>query len=168
LSKTEIQRIQIAPEFKKQTTKAILAVVLFIFSYLLMVVLTIGLTIICIIAGLGIIISIVNFFTLIFGVGLMSLGVLILVFLFKFMFKSVKRDTSNFREITRSEEPQLFALIDDVVKSVGTHFPKKVYLTPDVNAGVFFNILFLEHVLTCQEKPDDWSGAHQCFHDTGM
>lgn len=39
--------------------------------------------------------------------------------------------------IDRSRHPRLFDLIDSVARSVGTHPPRRVFLTGDVNAGVY-------------------------------
>ena len=45
-------------------------------------------------------------------------------------------------EIKREKEPELFALIDDVVNEVQTQHPKKVFLSSDVNAFVNYNSSF--------------------------
>jgi Zn-dependent protease with chaperone function len=83
-----------------------------------------------------------GFFTLALGIGLASLGVLVLIFLFKFMFKTHTVDRSHLMEITRAEEPELFGLIDEIVSKVGTNFPKRVYLSTEVNAAVFYDSNF--------------------------
>ena len=63
-------------------------------------------------------------------------------FLIKFLFKSHKVERSHFLEIHKEDEPKLFGMIEEIVQSVGTQFPKKVYLSPDVNAGVFYDSSF--------------------------
>jgi len=83
-----------------------------------------------------------SFLTLMLGLGLASFGLLILFFLLKFIFKSHKIDRSNLVEITKADEPELFQLIDEIVKKVDTSFPKKIYLTADVNASVFYDSNF--------------------------
>jgi len=131
--------IKISPEFKTQTTKAIFSIILFILTYLLMLILAIGLTILCVYGGIMLIAIRPMFIIIALGIGLASLGVLVLFFLLKFVFKSNKVDRSHLIEIKKIDEPKLFKLIDDIVKEVGTIFPKKIYLSSDVNAAVFYD-----------------------------
>jgi Zn-dependent protease with chaperone function len=83
-----------------------------------------------------------RFITIALGAGIASIGVLIMIFLLKFMFKAHKVDRSHLVEIKREDEPMLFEMIDDVVHKVDTHFPKKVYLSSEVNASVFYDSSF--------------------------
>lgn len=132
----------ISPEFKKQARNAILGIAFFIFFYLILIAFSIALTIGCFYAGIQVMKLKLHFFTLIFGFGIASVGVLILIFLFKFLFKKNTSDLSIYTEITRNQEPQLFAMIDEIVLKVGTDFPKKVYLSDQVNASVFYDSSF--------------------------
>lgn len=79
-----------------------------------------------------------KFITLTLGIGLIILRVLVLFFFLKFIFKLHKVDRSHLIEIKIIYEPQLFKLIDEIVIKVGKSFPKKVYLSNDVNAAVFY------------------------------
>ncbi|GGD32743.1 M48 family metallopeptidase [Flavobacterium orientale] len=134
--------IQISPEFKKQTAKAIAAIFLFVVFYLVLVLLVIAITIGCFYAGISLIVIKPMFFTLVIGIGLAGLGCMITVFLFKFLFKRNKTDLSNYMEVTRNDEPRLFSFIDEIVATTGTDFPKKVYLSSEVNASVFYDSSF--------------------------
>ena len=134
--------IQISTEFKAQAKKAILSILFFMFTYLVLLILAVALTVACVLGGIGIIIAVPKFITLVLGIGLASFGLLILFFLLKFMFKSHKTDRSHLHEITREDEPELFRVIDDIVREVGTKSPKKVYLSTDVNAAVFYDSNF--------------------------
>lgn len=149
MAKTDIK---LSPEFKSQTTKAVFSIVLFVFLYLLLLTLTLGLTALCIYGGLQVILSFPRIITIIFGVGLASFGVVILVFLLKFMFKSNKVDRSHLREIKKQDAPELFQLIDEIVKEVDTNFPKKVYLSSEVNAAVFYDSNFWSMFLPIQKN----------------
>lgn len=135
-------KIKLSPEFKTQTTKAILAIAFFALTYVLLLVLTLGLTALCIFAGAYLIILKPMFVTLAVGIGLASLGVLVLIFLVKFIFNTHVPDRSHLVEITQAEEPELFAMISEIVQEVKTSFPKKVYLSTDVNAAVFYQSSF--------------------------
>ena len=134
--------VQVSADFKQKTTSAIIAIVLFIIVYILLFLSAIALTIGCIAAGLWIISIKPMFFTVMIGIGLASLGVLISYFLIKFLFKKHITDLSDLTEITRKDEPQLFQMIDEIVKEAGTDFPKKVYLAYVVNASVFYDSSF--------------------------
>lgn len=134
--------IQISPEFKKQTSKAIFSIGLFIFVYILLILIGFLVTIACIGGGIALIVAKPMFFTLALGIGLASLGVMIIIFLLKFLFKRNKTDLSNFTEVKRSEEPKLFAFIDEIVAETKTNFPKKIFLSTEVNASVFYDSSF--------------------------
>jgi Zn-dependent protease with chaperone function len=84
----------------------------------------------------------IHYITIITGAGLMFFSALILYFLIKFIFTSQKIDRSHLTEITRDDQPRLFAMIDEIVAEVDTQKPKQVYLTPDVNAAVFYDSSF--------------------------
>jgi Zn-dependent protease with chaperone function len=134
--------IQVSSNFKKMTSKAIFAIVLFILVYLILLSLAIGLTILCAGLGIGLIILKPMAITLGIGIGLASLGFFIIVFLFKFLFKKHKIDRSDLIEITEEQEPKLFKFIEEIVIEADTDFPKRVYLSADVNACVFYDSSF--------------------------
>ncbi len=134
--------IQVSKEFKKKSSSAILSIILFIIVYILLFLSAIALTLGCVAAGIFLIAAKPMFFTLMIGAGLAGFGIMISYFLIKFLFKKHINDRSSLTEIKRTDEPQLFAMIDEIVKEAGTDFPKKVYLTYDVNASVFYDSSF--------------------------
>ena len=134
--------IEVSNNFKKMTTKAIISIALFLIVYILLLFLAIGLTILSVLGGFYIIVAKPMAITLGLGIGLASLGFFILAFLFKFIFKKHKIDRSHLTEITEQTEPKLFKFIGDIVKEVETDFPKKIYLSSDVNASVFYDSSF--------------------------
>lgn len=134
--------IQLSSNFKKMTSKAIFAIIIFILVYLILLLLGIVLTALCIYGGISLIIAIPKFLTIVLGIGLASLGIMIFIFLIKFLFKEHTVDRSHLTEISRSEYPELFNLIEDIAKEAKTRFPKRVYLSSDVNAAVFYDSSF--------------------------
>lgn len=134
--------VPVSATFKQRTTNAILSVIFFFIVYVTLILSGIGLTILAGYGGMMIIIAKPMFLTIMIGAGLLCMGVLILVFLFKFMFVRHTVDRSHLIEITREEEPKLFAFIDEIVSVVKTDFPKKIYLSPEVNASVFYDSTF--------------------------
>lgn len=133
---------ELSPEFRREIRRMVLALGLFAFVYLVMVVLALALTILCIVLGLGIIVASPHFITLLIGLGLGFMGVMVVFFLIKFLFAGAGDTESHGIEITEADEPRLFAFIREISDAVGTHFPKKVYLIPEVNASVFFHSSF--------------------------
>lgn len=132
-------KITLSKEFKIQTTRAIIALIIFFIAYFTIVLVTSLVTILCIWLGFYCIINIHNLFFIVFGIGISSFGIIILIFLFKFLFNTRKSDRSLWVEVTQKNDPALFKLISDIVNQVGTEFPKRVYLSSDVNASVFYD-----------------------------
>lgn len=135
-------KIKLSSEFKVHTTKAIISIAFFALTYILILLSTIALTALCVYGGIKLILLKPMAFTLAFGLGMAGLGLSILVFLLKFLFKRSRADRSHLYEINRTEEPRLFELIDNIADQVGTTSPKKVYLSADVNAAVFYDSSF--------------------------
>lgn len=134
--------IQTSADFRKKSKAAILSIILFIIVYILLFISAIALTVACVVGGIMLIAAKPMFFTLMIGLGLASFGLLIFYFLIKFLFKKHINDRSFLTEITQKDEPELFAMISELVKETGTDFPKKVYLSYDVNASVFYDSNF--------------------------
>ncbi|WP_417351885.1 M48 family metalloprotease [Flavobacterium alkalisoli] len=134
--------ITISKNFKQKTVMAILAIILFVITYLVLIAAALGLTILC---GYGAIMLIALrplLITIMLGLGLGSMGLLILFFLIKFIFAVSKKEEPDYIRIYEEDEPELFALIEDIVAQVGTSFPKKIYVSHQVNASVFYNSSF--------------------------
>ncbi len=75
---------------------------------------------------------------------------MILAFLIKFIFTVNKIDRNHLTELTRKEQPKLFEFITEIVKETNTNFPKKIYLSTEVNASVFYDLIF--GACSCQLK----------------
>lgn len=136
------EEIQLSAAFKTQAAQAIFSIGVFILTYLIILILAVLLTGACILGGGALIIFKPALITIVLGVGMASFGILILIFLIKFIFKSHKTDRSHLIEIKESQQPELFKLIREIVLEVGTNFPKKVYLSSEVNASVFYDSSF--------------------------
>ncbi|MDR6547203.1 Zn-dependent protease with chaperone function [Chryseobacterium rhizosphaerae] len=134
--------IQVSEDFKKKSKSAILAISIFVIVYILMFLFTIILAVACIGGGILLIITKPMFLTLMLGIGAAGTGVCVFFFIIKFLFKKHINDRSYLTEITKTQEPQLFKMIDEIVKEAETDFPKKVYLSYDVNASVFYDSSF--------------------------
>lgn len=133
---------QPSPAFQQEVRKVILAILLFVVVYLIMVILALALTMACISLGLGLIALRPSIWTLLIGAGMMFMGVMVMFFLVKFVFSRAGSGDPEGIVLEESEEPELFAFIRRVTAEVGTHFPKKILLIPDVNASVFYSSSF--------------------------
>lgn len=128
--------------FKSEVSKVMASVLLFFLVYLLLIAASIVLSVICIYLGIIVIAALTNLLGLVAGLGIISIGILVFVFLIKFIFSVKKFDESGSIEITAAEQPELFAFIGQLTKDTQTHFPKKIILSPEVNACVFYNDSF--------------------------
>lgn len=135
--------VAVSKSFRTKTIWAALAIVLFIVTYLTLFALVIGLTLLSGFVGILLLGLIgINYFTLILAFGCITMGGLVLYFLIKFLFRKHKVDRSHLTELTRESQPELFAMIADIVQQTGTSFPKNIYLDADVNAGVSYDSSF--------------------------
>ncbi len=126
-------------EFRKEVRNVLLAIVIFLLVYIVLLVLSVLLVIGCFYAGIMILTAGFSFLTLLGGLGLMGVGAMVFIFMIKFLFSYTKTDRSAYIEITEQEQPKLFAFVRQLTADVRTPFPKKIYLSTDVNAAVFYD-----------------------------
>ena len=138
--------------FKKEVSKVMGSVVLFFVVYLLLILLAVLLAIGCVYAGIALIIAIPRIFTIMIGAGLVGLGIMVFVFLVKFIFSVNRYDRTGIIEIKEADHPQLFAFIRQLTKDTQTPFPKRIYLSPEVNACVFYDSSFLSMFLPVKKN----------------
>lgn len=145
-------KISVSTQYRIYAFRAVAAIVLFIVTYLTMLFLVLAMTIITIYGGVKLILIKPMIGTILVGIGLSILGLLVLFFLLKFLIKSHKNDLSQLIEIRKVDEPKLFEFIEGIVSQVGTKFPKKIYLTGDVNASVFYDSSFWSMFLPIEKN----------------
>lgn len=134
--------IKPSSEFKNSVSSVILAVAVFFLFYVILIAIGAVVMLAAGWAGITIIAAKPSFITLAAGAGIIALGIMLFVFLFKFIF-SKTRDENPFRiEIKEKEHPELFSFIRNLNNDTQTKFPKKIFLSPGVNAMVFYNSSF--------------------------
>jgi Zn-dependent protease with chaperone function len=74
------------------------------------------------------------------------------LFLVKGLFKRSQRDPGPRVEVTERDQPALFAFIRQLCKDTGAPFPHRVFVTPDVNAAVFFQESLLNLVFPSRKN----------------
>jgi Zn-dependent protease with chaperone function len=77
------------------------------------------------------------------GFGLLRVGAvagaaMLFLFVLKGLFKRSKLDVSDMVEVSEVQQPLLFAFIRKLCEESSSGFPGRIYLSPDVNAGVFY------------------------------
>lgn len=134
--------VQISEKFKKRAYRAIFSIVVFIIVYIILLLVSLALFVLSIYFAFTLITTSFSIITLMLGIGLAAVGFFVVYFMVKFLFKKNETDHSFYTEITIAEEPELKRMIEDIVNEVGTDFPKKIYLSHEVNASVFYNSSF--------------------------
>jgi Zn-dependent protease with chaperone function len=136
------EMIEPSSEFKKEVFKVGWSILFFCVVYLALIISASILAIACAYAGFYLIITLPKFITIMIGFGMIGLGIMVLYFLLKFIFSKKKNDLSGMIEIKEADHPKLFSFIKKLTKETQTPFPKKIYLSPDVNASVFYDSSF--------------------------
>ncbi|WP_082461467.1 M48 family metalloprotease [Pedobacter sp. PACM 27299] len=135
--------LNVSNNFRRMAIKSTLSILFFVCSYLVMIVFGLAWVLLCALIAYALGIYVGGFITAFLGLGLMGMGLFIFFFLIKFIFSpAIKIDRSQFLEINKEQQPALFKLIHETVGEVKTNFPKKVYLTADINASVFYDATF--------------------------
>lgn len=156
--------IEVSPEFKKQASKAIASIVAFMVVYLVIMAASLLLVGACIALGFWIIVSVPKAITILIGAGLAGFGVMIFVFLVKFIFSRSKADESDSIEITAAEQPRLFEFIHGIAAETGTPVPRKIFISHDVNACVFYNSSFWSMFLPVRKNLKIGLGVVNCLN----
>jgi len=135
-------KIAVSAEFRKQVSKVIGSIFMFFIVYILLIIAAAALAVACFYAGIFLIITMPKFFTLIIGAGLIAVGASVFFFLIKFIFAVSKNENPGRVEIKEASQPRLFAFIRKLTEETKTPFPKRIFISPDVNACVFYNSSF--------------------------
>ena len=133
---------EVSPGFRREVKAVLGMIVLFFIVYLLLLAFGAALAAGCLYLGFVLFTSLSGFWGILAGLGIISVGVLVLFFLVKFLFAVNRSDMSSSVQITEEEQPVLFAFIRKVAEDTQTQFPKKIFLSADVNASVSYNSSF--------------------------
>ena len=129
-------------EYKKEVRKTMTTIMLFFIVYILMVLLSLALCAGCVYAGIGLMFALGHWIGILAGLGIIGIGVMVFIFLVKFIFSVKKVDESKMVVISENEQPELFDFIRRLTQDTQTQFPKKIVLSADVNACVYYNDSF--------------------------
>lgn len=133
---------EVSPGFRREVKGVLGMIVLFFIVYLFLLAFGAALAAGCLYLGFVLFTSLSGFWGILAGLGIISVGVLVLFFLVKFLFAVNRSDMSSSVQITEEQQPVLFAFIRKVAADTQTQFPKKIFLSADVNASVSYNSSF--------------------------
>ena len=128
--------------FKKQVSGVMGSILFFLVVYIVLFLCALGLVAASIAGGIAIMGALRGLYGILIGIGLIGVGIMVMIFLVKFLFAVTRFDRSDSFEITEEEQPQLFAFIRTLTTETQTVFPKRIYISPDVNACVFYDSSF--------------------------
>lgn len=134
--------IKPSPAFTQQVYRAIGAVLLFIVTYVLLFVSVIALATGACLLGYAILSIGQSFMILLCGGAIIIAGLMLIYFVIKFMFKRTPVSFDGMLEVSRTEQPELFNFIDRLTEETGASKPKKIFISSQVNASVFYNSPF--------------------------
>lgn len=149
-------------EFRKEVFGVFGAIILFVFTYVILIIAGLAIAALCIVAAYLIVTNIFNVWLILFSIGLVIMGILIVGFLFKFIFKKTSVDRSGMTEIKRTDHPVLFDFIDKVAQETHAPLPRKVFLSSDVNAFVFYDSSFWSMFLPIRKNLNIGLGLVNC------
>lgn len=86
--------------------------------------------------------SLLPLYLLLCIIGVWAFALMIGIYLIKPLFSFHKDENGRRVEVSEDDCPELFAVISDVARSTRCQMPKHVFLTPDVNACVFYDTSF--------------------------
>ncbi|WP_426478448.1 M48 family metallopeptidase [Chryseobacterium sp. CBSDS_008] len=133
---------KISSAYQSKLVSAIVSVSVFFLIYLILILVSLLMVFLLGYGAVKMLSVYVNYFTLLGAAGLLSVGIFVFIFLVKFIFRKNHYSTRHLLEINRSHQPELFAIIDEIVAETKVMAPQKVFLSPDVNASVSYNSIF--------------------------
>ncbi|MFC7526679.1 M48 family metalloprotease [Parapedobacter sp. GCM10030251] len=146
------QTVPLSHSFRRQAAKAVTSIALFAVVYLLLILLAISLVVVCGFIAIKMLLLTKTPLIVFLAIGIVIMSFIVLYAVVRFMFNSVKVDRSGMLEITEQAEPNLFRFINDVAYQVRAPRPKRIYLTADVNASVFYDSSFLSMFLPVRKN----------------
>lgn len=132
----------ISQAYRSKLIFAIVSISVFFIVYFILILVSLGLIFLLGYGAVKIIALHANYLTLVLALGLFSIGLVVFYFLIKFIFIKNNYSTRHLIEVERKTQPELFAIIDEIVAETAVQMPGKVFVSPDVNASVSYNSIF--------------------------
>jgi Zn-dependent protease with chaperone function len=132
----------ISSTYRAKLTSSIVSISVFFIVYFTLILISLLLIFLLGFGAVKIIMLHVNYFTVLAALGLFSIGLVVFYFLIKFIFIKSNYSNRHLIEVDQKNQPELFAIIDEIVAETKVQKPGKVFLSPEVNASVSYNSLF--------------------------
>jgi Zn-dependent protease with chaperone function len=85
-------------------------------------------------------------------IGLIGMSAMLFLFFLKGLFKTQRSDITHYVPITTEDQPELFAFIRELCRETRAPFPKRIYLTAEVNAAVFYDTSLLSLIVPVRKN----------------
>ena len=79
-------------------------------------------------------------------------SLLLAVFMLKSLFSVRKSDDPSGVEVTSEDEPRLFEFLHSLADEIGAPKPHRVFITPEVNAAVFYDLSLLNFIFPSKKN----------------
>lgn len=158
--------LKLDASYRKHVINTLLSMLVFILGYLAIFALSLALIYWGAKLAVGILSVKAHWLTLAAAAGIMVMVVMFFVFIVKFLFKVKKEETKGKLVITREQHPVLFDFIERVCKETKAPFPKKIVLSNDVNACVYYNSSFLSMFFPIRKNLEIGLGLVNCVNIT--
>lgn len=143
---------QVSSSYKRNVRNVLLSITFFAVVYLLLVLVALGLAWVVFRHFIPLVLAFPHWITIVAGLGMAALCVMVLAFMVRFIFKFTKNENPYRVEVTEEEQPLLFAFIRKVCEETKAPFPHKIYLSPGINAAVFYNSSFFSLFLPVKKN----------------
>ncbi len=123
-------------EFEANVKRVAWAILLFLLTYFLLLVVSGIVCYLCVLGAIFLITHLYHLLLIFVALCLLIFGVMIFVFMLKFVFIRNQTAEENQVEIFEKDQPHLFAFIRKVAEDTFNQMPKHVYIARGVNASV--------------------------------
>jgi Zn-dependent protease with chaperone function len=83
--------------------------------------------------------EVINRFTIALKLGAIGCSIMLFLFFVRALFKVSRPEVTGLLEVEEREQPELYAFIRRLCREIGAPFPYRIYLSPEVQASVFFD-----------------------------
>ncbi|SDR13056.1 Zn-dependent protease with chaperone function [Chryseobacterium soldanellicola] len=132
----------ISSAYRTKLTSAIVSISVFFIVYFILILISLFMLFLLGYGAVKLISFYANYFTAVIALGMIGIGLVVFYFLIKFIFIKDNYSNRHLIEIDEKNQPELFAIINEIVAETKVQKPGKVFLSPEVNASVSYNSLF--------------------------
>ena len=149
---------------RNQGKNLVFSIVMFLIAYFLVMAMALGLAFAFGFLGFQFLKNDPGLISLFCGGGMIFIGASIIYFMVKFIFSVTKDENPMRMEIRESDHPQLFSFLKELTTETQTRFPKKIFLSADVNARVFYDSSFWSMFFPVRKNLEIGMGLVNCIN----